>query len=224
MITQEKTIEEEQKKMTAEESFNYLYVTLPAQVSGSNLEMINILTPILNVDDNGKNHHHHQNENSNNGLTTANHHRLSSNDIVHNDHHHHSITFETIDIKSENGILTINTDESQTSPSDVAISIDPDLDLKRYERLQKDIMRKKMARMRETEQQRLQRLQKDRERKKLSRQNETYEQRQRRLEKDRIRIQQRRALESDEERKRRLEKNRLSKRNARIKENPRYNS
>lgn len=91
-------------------------------------------------------------------------------------------------------------------------------ELKRFERLKRDILRKKMARSKETPEQRDERLKKDRMRKKQARLQETIEQRKKRLEKDRLRIQQRRASESDDARRKRLERNRVSKRIAREKE------
>lgn len=164
----------------SEESYIYQLVNLPhiSQTVDDNNEMINILTPILSVDE------------KNNTLIKT--------------------EFDVILQPKVAEIIEIKTEE--------AIS-EQDVDSKRYERLQKDIFRKKLARLRETEEQRLERLRKDRLRKKRARQNETPEQRQARLEKDRVRIQKRRALETEDERRRRLEKNRISKRNARLKEN-----
>ncbi|KAF7488764.1 hypothetical protein SSS_00709 [Sarcoptes scabiei] len=202
----------------SERSFNYVYVTLP---QAQNIGMI--LTPILNVeeeksslttesndnDDEATIHHltvNHDNDNESNEneSNTEICQTITSNETT--------IVFDgIIDETKPNEIVELKTEDTH-----IAISI---VDAKRMERLQKDIIRKKMARMRETQQQRMERLQKDRERKKLSRQRETMEQRSRRLEKDRLRIQRRRALETEEERRKRLEKNRISKRNARIKEN-----
>ncbi|KAH9390062.1 hypothetical protein TYRP_007611 [Tyrophagus putrescentiae] len=184
-------------------------------------EMINILTPILNVDEKQVEHHHHHH----------NHH--------HNHHHHHLFNGEAV-IKAEyilhedvhtaiklehdsifqklNGVNGGGGDGGDGSGGSAG-SGSPETEIKRTERLQKDIFRKKMARLRESDDQRVERLKKDRIRKKRARQNESHEQRQRRLEKDRVRIQKRRAVETDDERQRRLEKNRISKRKARLKEN-----
>jgi len=185
--------------MNEDNNFISYYVNLPHSVhiaqADDHLEMINILTPIINVDDK-KNHFNTSNIKG-------------------------EVTYDVIitqDTKSLGTDLELNLDKlSKASP-------DGECDVKRHERLQKDIHRKKMARMRESLEQRLERLKKDRVRKKRARQNETLEQRQSRLEKDRVRIQKRRALESDEERQRRLEKNRISKRKARLKENSRIGS
>ena len=174
-----------------EENYIYHYVNLPGMHLSAqpeeNIEMINILTPIINVDDKK------------------------------------TIYNQTI-LKTE-----VNYDVIvQQKPAELELELqkfdkisENETDLKRHERLQKDILRKKMARLRESDEQRIERLKKDRMRKKRARQNETHEQRQKRLEKDRIRIQKRRSLETEDERQRRLEKNRLSKRKARLKENSR---
>lgn len=165
----------------ADENFIYQLVNLPhlsQEDDDDNIEMINILTPIISVDD-------------------------KSNTIIKTE-------FDVMLQPKVSEIIEIKTEETIS---------EHDIDSKRCERLQKDILRKKMARLRETEDQRLERLRKDRVRKKRARDNETPEQRKSRLEKDRVRIQKRRALETEEERRIRLEKNRISKRNARLKEN-----
>lgn len=163
-------------------------------------EMINILSPILNVED-GKLGETHLSFNQAiiKGETY----------IIH--HQDHSPIKLELD---EECYSKLN--ESGCSSVD---SGSPDTDIKRHERLQKDIFRKKMARLRESDDQRVERLKKDRIRKKRARQNESLDQRQLRLEKDRVRIQKRRSVETDDERQRRLEKNRISKRKARLKEN-----
>ncbi|KAI2804851.1 hypothetical protein RDWZM_008127 [Blomia tropicalis] len=171
-----------------EENFIYHYVNLPnVHISQpeENIEMINILTPLISVDDKKS---------------------LFDQTILKSE-----VTYDCI-IQSKDVDVNINVEK----PTQDTVN-----DLKRSERLQKDILRKKMARLRESAEQRVERLKKDRMRKMRARQNETNEQRQKRLEKDRIRIQKRRALETDEERQRRLEKNRISKRKARLKEIPR---
>lgn len=175
-----------------EESYIYHYVNLPnshqlhiAQPE-ENLDMINILTPILNVDD--KKGIYNQAIIKTEGYDVIIHQNGKPAELDLEDHQH----------KSEQ-----------------------EMDPKRIERLHRDIVRKKMARLRETDEQRIERLQKDRNRKKRSRQSETLDQRRKRLEADRLRIQKRRALESSDERQRRLEKNRISKRKARLKENSR---
>lgn len=171
-----------------EENYIYHYVNIPGNGTEENIEMINILTPIVNVDE--------KNSMYNSQIIAD---TIKYDIIIKTDETHELIT----NIKTED-----NTTDSDSTH-----------DSKRLERLRKDIMRKKLARSRETAEQRTERLNKDRIRKKQARQNETEEQRKRRLEKDRDRIRKRRAQETDEDRKHRLEKNRLSKRMARVKEN-----
>lgn len=165
-------------------------------------EMINLLSPIINVEE---------------GKLGETHHHLSFNQAVikgetyiihHQDHPTIKLEIDEECYHKLNGSVGCSSDSGS-----------PDTEIKRHERLQKDIFRKKMARLRESDDQRVERLKKDRVRKKRARQNESLEQRQRRLEKDRVRIQKRRSVETDDERQRRLEKNRISKRKARLKEN-----
>ena len=168
-----------------------VHLTQPDGIHQESIEMINILTPIINVDD--------KKTLFNQALIKA---EVNYDVIIHQE--------KPAELELELNLPK----EDNTMP-------DPESEFKRSERLQKDIIRKKMARLRESDEQRVERLKKDRVRKKRARLNETTEQRQKRLEKDRLRIQKRRALETDEERQRRLEKNRISKRKARLKENSR---